>query len=346
MKILFIYKYCILGGVTTQLSNRLEGFKDNIDCHFAFLEDYGGKVAFKDYPYVYILKNEAELNNLIRKYRYDIISVIDTNEVYKWIKNADYNGFVINEVHTTTENLKNINELKKEKPMDIIITPSEYMKNTIENKYSFKDIVPVEILPNCLELNKFSYEPSKFIKIENKIPILWVGKLDNHKRFLDFLKVCYKLETNYNMYDFQYVIVGGITAKETKIDEFIDIIIDYGILSKVTWYSSISYEDMYKIYSLIKQHKGVYVSTTINESFGMSILEAMAIGLPVVVPNVGALTELPYDNNYSLYPFGNLDYACELIKEQIGKNYKYQIENYSINGIYRKFNEIISKYAK
>ena len=61
MKILFIYKYAILGGVTTQLVNRLSTFNKYFECHFAFLNDYGGTSAFNDYQNVYILKINMNL---------------------------------------------------------------------------------------------------------------------------------------------------------------------------------------------------------------------------------------------------------------------------------------------
>lgn len=347
MKILFIYKYCILGGVTTQLANRLAGFKDNIECHFAFLENHGGKVAFRDYLHVYILNNSDDLRMLIEKYNYEIVSIIDTNEVYGWLKPLNYKGFIINEVHTTTMNLKNISQLLSNKPMDIIITPSEYMKKIIEEDYGFKNKVPVEILPNCLDLTNFyDSKELKCIKEKKEIPILWVGKLDEHKRYLDFLKICNILETKYKSYSFKYIIVGGITAPKEKIDKLISYIIENKLISKITWYSSIDYNDMKKVYTFVKEHGGVYVSTTINESFGMSVLEAMTIGLPVVVPSVGALIELPFKNEYSLYKSGDIESACELITKQIGRIYDYDVEVYNISRIYHEFEQIIEKYMK
>ncbi len=338
IKILFIYKYAILGGVTTQLVNRFKGLENKALCHFAFMSDYGGTFAFNNYEHVYILNDKSDLIFLINSNNYDAISIIDTNEVYPWIIESEYNGLVVNEVHTTTSNIDKISELKNFPIIDLILTPSLYMKNLIENEYGFKGIIPVNVLPNCLDFSKFKYDEN--INPDNKNTILWIGKLDDHKRWYDFIEICNKLEKEYTKYDFEYIVIGGVTAKPEVISNLMRKVVDYNLLDKLTWYSYIGYDDMYKIYSKVKSSGGVYVSTTTNESFGMTILECMSIGLPVVVPNVGAISELiQYDN--SLYSFGDLDSACSLIINQLNKNYRYNIYQYDIYNVGNIFLNII-----
>lgn len=343
MKILFIDMYAVLGGVPVVLLNRYQGLKKEFECHFAFLYDYGGTSLFDGYENVYILKNRDNLLKLIDEYNYDVISIIDSNIIYEWIAKSEYKGLIINEVHTTYQiNLDKLSSLIGNPPMDVIITPSEYMKNIIEDKYKFKNVIPIEVVPNCLDLKNFIYSENK---INDKVhKILWIGRLDKHKRYMDFLKICRKLKTEYKEHKFEYILVGGVNSTEEDIDELVNKSIEYDIFKDLKWYSSIEYNDMCKIYSEAKLSGGVYISTSTNESFGMTVLEAMAMGLPVVIPNVGALPELVYEYENSIYNLGDLDKACELIVKQLDNKPIYNLEKYSIDSYVKKFQYILEKY--
>ncbi|MGL5676125.1 MAG: glycosyltransferase family 4 protein [Cellulosilyticaceae bacterium] len=343
MKILFIYQYCLLGGVTTQLVNRLEGLQDEWEVHFLFLGEYGGKTAFKNQEHVYIANTSKQFKKLLDYHQYDAISVIDTNQVYEWLKYCEYKGLIINEVHTTTKNLDKINQLKNEKRIHLICTPSVYMKNVIENTYGFKGQIPIEVIPNCIDLNVFrrSIQPL----MENKPMILWVGKLDDHKRWYDFLEIARKLTYEYKRNDLQYVMVGGATASQPQINELMRQLGEKKLMDKVKWYSSIPYGEMYKIYNLVRQSGGVYASTTENESFGMTVLESMSIGVSIAVPSVGGLVELcEKHRDTTLYTPKNLNMACDKILAQIGKQPEYEVAQYSPFIVCQHFKQIITKY--
>jgi glycosyltransferase involved in cell wall biosynthesis len=344
MKILFIYKYAILGGVTTQLVNRLSIFKNNFECHFAFLNDYGGISAFNNYPHAYILKNSDEFKSLLNANKYDILSIIDTNEVYYWLESTNFNGFIINEVHTTTSNIDKLIELKDNKMINLILTPSNYMKTLIENTYNFNANIPVEVLPNCLDFSKFYFDNSQVSTLKNTV--LWIGKLDNHKRWYDFLDLCNKLNQEYKSQNFNYIIVGGITAPNSTVNLLLKKLMDFKLVEKTIWYPSIQYSDMYKIYSRVKSSGGVYVSTTKDESFGMTVLESMSIGLPCVVPNLGALPELFNKDIKSkfLYTPKNLNMACKLIIDNLNTSPQFDLSNYTPSETLKKFKYILNKY--
>ena len=66
MRLLVIYRYLILGGVTTQLVNRLRFLEEKVEAHFAYLKDYGGRSAFGNYPHVHLFHSHHELARFIR----------------------------------------------------------------------------------------------------------------------------------------------------------------------------------------------------------------------------------------------------------------------------------------
>ncbi|MGL4345856.1 MAG: glycosyltransferase family 4 protein [Cellulosilyticaceae bacterium] len=343
MKILFVYQYCLLGGVTTQLVNRLDGLRQGWDVHFVFLGEYGGKKAFGDYKHIYIINNPEKFRQLVVAEDYDVISIIDTNEVYNWLARCNYKGLVINEVHTTTKNLEKLKFLKNEKQIHLMLTPSHYMKKVIEEEYGFGGHMPIEVMPNCVNLEKF-YPVENEMGQEGPL-ILWVGKLDDHKRWYDFVEIAKKLEYEYRLKDAKYMMVGGITAKQEVVDRLMKQLYELDLLGKTTWYSAIGYDEMQEIYAKVYQSGGVYVSTTVNESFGMTVLEAMCMKVPLVVPRVGALVELcePYGENIMYTPL-SLSEASEKIMRQVGSKPQYDIAMYSTENVCQIFQKVILKY--
>ncbi|MGL4738260.1 MAG: glycosyltransferase family 4 protein [Cellulosilyticaceae bacterium] len=343
MKILFIYQYCLLGGVTTQLVNRLDGLRQGWEIHFLFLGEYGGKKAFGDYEHVYIINNPEKFRQLVIANDYDVISIIDTNEAYSWLARCQYKGLVINEVHTTTKNLEKIKFLKNEKQIHLMLTPSNYMKQIIEKEYGFQGLLPIEVMPNCVSLEKF--KPVQDKGDEGGPIILWVGKLDDHKRWYDFVEIAKKLEYEYKIQNARYMMVGGITAKQDVVDRLMNQLLEANLLHKTIWYSAIGYDEMKQIYASVYQSGGVYVSTTVNESFGMTVLEAMCMNIPIVVPRVGALVELckPYGDDI-MYTLADLNEACEKIKKQIDKKPQYETAIYSTESVCQTFQTVILKY--
>lgn len=288
MKILYLYRYGILGGVSTQLTNRLKYLKKFCQPHFVFLKDYGVRITFGNYPYVAILENLDAVVKYINKNKFDVIIVIDTNEAYKAIKMSNFNGVVINEVHTTTTNLKALNNLRENAPMDAIITPSKYLKKRISSEFKFDDIKPVYVVENCLDTELFKYQ--KIERKSNKKIILWVGKLDNHKNWKSFLSIAHSIKQMRQ--DCEFWLVGGYTAPNKVVNELLGKVNFFNLFNDFKWLPRVEYSDMPRLYSITTESGGLYINTSLNESFSMTIVESLACKCPVVAPNVGAIPEI------------------------------------------------------
>ena len=107
------------------------------------------------------------------------------------------------------------------------------------------------------------------------------------------------------------------------------------------------------IYSLVGASAGVTLSVTKDESFGMSVAEAMACECPVVCPNVGALPELlEGDLESSMYPGGEIEAAAERVvslldsaneRERLLKaGRKRIVERYSLEIVGAQYMELLS----
>ncbi|WP_080832687.1 glycosyltransferase family 4 protein [Cohnella massiliensis] len=358
MKIFYLYQFCILGGVTTQLANRLKFLRDRCEVHFGFVGDYGGRVAFEGYDKVRILPTVEEIRAYIEAHDFDFLITIDTYELYDALKSTNVSGTVIHEVHTTYEHaLRQLAEAKDDLPFDYVLTPSAYMKERLE-EMGISGAIAVD---NCLDMNLFRFDPAAGVpelaapergqdasgrqrepgqghgtdasdrdceprqglgtdasgreRESRRLPdsgapsgagfgepaaagaarsgqdkiVLWVGKLDAHKNWTSFLEVAARL--NERRSDLKFWLVGGYTAPE-EVKRLLREKTEQMGLANLAWIPKIDYDAMYRFYSAVSSGGGVYVSTSTNESFGMTVLEAMACRCPAVVPRVGALPEL------------------------------------------------------
>ncbi|WP_339316102.1 glycosyltransferase family 4 protein [Paenibacillus sp. FSL R10-2734] len=297
MRILYFYKFCILGGVTTQLANRLKFLRHRLEVHFAFLEDYGGASAFEGYEHVRILGTVDEIKSYMEAYDFDVIITIDTYELYEALGPVQEGKVIIHEVHTTySEPLQKLAATKDSLPFHYVITPSAYMKDYLDSI----GIVGAYHINNCLDTDLFRYEAGTE---QDPATIMWVGKLDDHKNWSSYLNIAGKL--NAKMPELRFMLVGGYTAPE-EIKKQLMVKVEQQGIKHFKWIPKVGYDEMHSYYSSVAQSGGLYVSTSMNESFGMTVLEAMACRCPVVVPKVGALPEL-LDGplSVSLYESGN-----------------------------------------
>ncbi|EPZ62199.1 glycosyl transferases group 1 family protein [[Clostridium] sordellii ATCC 9714] len=78
----------------------------------------------------------------------------------------------------------------------------------------------------------------------------------------------------------------------------------------------------------------------------MTILESMSIGLPTIVPNLGAIPELfgkDVKSKY-LYTPRNLDMCCKLIIQNLNSNTCFDLSKYTPNKVLDIFLDILNKY--
>ncbi|GEO04624.1 hypothetical protein AAE02nite_22880 [Adhaeribacter aerolatus] len=112
--------------------------------------------------------------------------------------------------------------------------------------------------------------------------ILFVGTLEPRKNLSFLLSLLPELAAM----GFSLLVIGAKGWGETKIEEVVEA---PGFpKDRVTFAGFVSTDTLVKLYSLAT----VYVSTSLNEGFGMPQLEAMACGCPVVSPHNSAMIEV------------------------------------------------------
>lgn len=299
MRLLYFYRYSILGGVSTQLANRLRAAGDKTEMHFAFLHDYGGRSVFGNHPWIHFPTSSQEMRALVRARSYDAVLVIDTPEAFPAVRDAGFTGAVINEVHTTTSNIAYLSSLHGER-MSAFLAPSRYLCRRIEQEFGFAGEVACHWAPNCLDTGAF--RPIAIAAVPRRKVLLWVGKLDDHKNWRGFLEAGRRLLDRRD--DFELWLAGGETAPNPVAEEMLDVACELRLLDRLRWLQRVEYRAMPTLYSLVSASGGLTVSTSCDESFGMTVAESLACGCPAVAAAVGALPEiLAGPLAAGLYPF-------------------------------------------
>ncbi|MGC9120498.1 MAG: glycosyltransferase [Sulfurihydrogenibium sp.] len=167
--------------------------------------------------------------------------------------------------------------------MDLVIAPSNYVKRYLNRV----GIYNVKVVNHGVDVDFFlNVEADKKDKIfygieESRTILLYVGRFSPDKNFSELLNI-FKL-LNFSFPDrFHFLIVGDGPLKEEIYDKLDS---NYTVLDYIS-----SKEELAKIYKMAD----VFVSASKNDTFGISLIEAQACGLPVVAYNVGPFPEIVY----------------------------------------------------
>jgi len=193
---------------------------------------------------------------------------------------------------------------------DQICSTSNIMKSEIEKYHDPRN--EILVTPFGINSNKFKAKPEIKETKSNKVVIGTVKKL--RKRYgVDYLiKAFAQLEKTDQYDNLELMIVGGGPKKE----ELIKLSKELNIQKKVKFVGRVSPEEVPDYLNKFD----VYCALSINdsESFGVAIIEASAVELPVVVTNVGGLPEVVKNNKTGfIVPPKNHKAAFRAIKKLV-----------------------------
>lgn len=226
---------------------------------------------------------------------------------------------------------------------DLIFSTSKIMAQ--ESKlYTNKHI---QVIPFGVDTNKF--KPLNINKSENEITIGIVKPLEKYYGIDDVIVTFKALTDRLNYYKLRLLIVGDGSLRS----QFEKIVAINQLEDKVTFTGRIDYSEIEYHHNQIDI--GCYLS--VEESFGVSILESLACEVPVVASNVGGIPELIIDGITGyMVPPGNIDQAVMALEKLIlnnklrkdfGRNGRqFVIENYEwskcLNSMINSYLSIIS----
>jgi phosphatidylinositol alpha-mannosyltransferase len=134
------------------------------------------------------------------------------------------------------------------------------------------------IIPNGIDLDHFSPDVRPIEKFNDcKLNILFLGRLEKRKGLIYLLRA-YK-EVKQEVQNCRLIIVGPGTRLRRKFEKYVR----QNNLKDVVFIGFVDYEDLPRYYKTAD----VYCAPATGcESFGIVLLEAMAVGTPVIASNV------------------------------------------------------------
>ncbi len=168
--------------------------------------------------------------------------------------------------------------------VDLFITPTKKAKHAlIQEGCSPEKIIVVRMGVN---LDKFKHQTTN--QNPKSLKILFVGRLAEEKGVWDLLEVFRQLLIDLKNFSINLVLIGAGREKK-KVLKWINHVSIYQYINTRV----VEYWEMPKEY----QEADIFVFpskpiTTMEEQYGMALVEAMAAGLPIVTTRCGAIPEV------------------------------------------------------
>lgn len=178
------------------------------------------------------------------------------------------------------------NEGKLARQSDAIIAVSSNVKEELMSHY---DVAPdrVHIIHNGVEI------PANNQDVEKKSLILYVGRQTAHKGISYLLRAFEKFARNQCKYRLVIVgerLEGGVDPSLVRLAEKL------GISGAVEFKGRLTDRQVWKM----MREATCFVLPSLAESFGLAVLEAMAVQTPVIATNVGGIPDLVKDGRNGL----------------------------------------------
>jgi len=240
----------------------------------------------------------------------------------KLIKNNEYKNIKIAEEHIYHNNDKKYlsvlsNILTK---VDYLMPSSNYLTNyykKLNTKYSYKIIT-----------NNIPIETNNTISNLKNKNIISVGRLDKVKGYIDLIKLFSKLDNK----EWTLNIVGD----GPEYNNLNNQIKELGLENNIKLLGFKTTEELNELY----KNSSIYIMTSIEESFGLVLLEAASHGLPIISYSsaLGA-KEILKDNNGILIENRNeseMIYNLNKLMNDIKLRKEYQKKSLKISEYYSK----------
>lgn len=182
-----------------------------------------------------------------------------------------------------------------------VVTPSEFLHRVIHTKLGFK----CTVIPNAIDLSIFTDKSKVSHRAVPKI--FWLRayqELYNPQLAIDIISILLK---KYAM-EAELIMVGpDKDGSFSKVSKLVD---DLGLSKQVNLYKQLHQAEWIKLAADCT----VFLNTTTVDNTPVSLIEAMALGLPIVSTDVGGIPDLIQDGKEGhLYPSGDSTKAADLI---------------------------------
>ena len=218
-----------------------------------------------------------------------------------------------------------INQIKKQTLFraDQIITVGEKLKQDIAKKYPELEM-KIQSVPNGLNFNEISLKKPRGVapyKKADSTKLLMVGNYVDIKGHVILFRALNNILKN-RTYDIELILVGN--ALDRKYFEYLKTCLrDLSLEQITTVFVSIPRQELYQLY----ERCDLFILPTLREGFGLSLVEALAHGKPVISTQSGGPEQIVNDTNGILVSPSNETELAQAIETMINNLHEYDASN-------------------
>lgn len=205
----------------------------------------------------------------------------------------------------------------------VTLCVSEQVKDNIRKYVGIHD--NVYVLYNFIEDSFFDGFNVKTPGL-NKVRLVAVGNLKKDKNYRIVLKAFAELETRVRDYVTLDIYGDGPLMEDMKL------------MCKLKNIKNVQLKGSVKNISAVLPQYDLYIISSTSEGFGLAVVEAMAIGLPVIASNIQTLREVTGGHAIYFNPFSSSELVDQIIKAING--------NYDLQQIATTAHHYAIKYSK
>lgn len=354
IKVAIIVPSLQIGGaeiMVSQLSSNLNF--DKFDVHLILLRKENDESLKR------LINDKVKVICLNKDYGFNFKSIFDLykvlNKIHPDVISTHLQSFTYSLLYVYTHKVKILHTIHNDPSME----SNKLRKILLKISFKFHKIIPVgisttisdmikdyyhiskcETIFNPVDMNKFY--PEKQMKKNNKVRFMSAGRLvdvKNHKLLINSFSELCKSSNNVEL----YIFGDGVLKKELE-NHIKKLKLENKVFLKGNTTNIRS--------ELVKSD--VFVLSSNYEGLPMSILEAMACGLPIISTNVGGIKDIVVDNGI-LVPANDQKKLTEALilltidenkRLKLAENSLKNVKRFSIENVVKDYEELFFKYKR
>jgi glycosyltransferase involved in cell wall biosynthesis len=186
---------------------------------------------------------------------------------------------------------------------------SSYLKKNLDYEIIYHGIDEKLLKLGQKKINALPWDYKK----KDKIKLIYVSPLDTYKNHLKVGKAYSRLKKKYTNLEIKFV---GSYKHNIKL--YNNIISGASLVTKKNFVGDVSHK---KVLNYI-YNSDIYIFASSSETFGISLVEGMALGLPIVCSNKSSLPEILEDGGIYFDPNNDHQLANQIEKFIKNKNFR------------------------
>lgn len=266
------------------------------------LEMLGVKIVLIPIKNVLDIFSAIKISNFCRQNNIDIIHThfLRENCVAIVSKIFGNKAFIINTCHMNWHNRRDVQILNRvlTRFNKKIIAVSKSVEDNLIKEGIDKN--KIQVVYNGVDYSYWSQDIKSTIGEEFNInedvfKVVTVARFNEEKGYFYLLDIIEEIKNRINLNKFKFILVGdGELRHEVE---------DYGASKNIL--DAIIFTGFRSDIKNILKGAHLYISPSKNEALGISILEAMACGVPVIATNVSGSAEILGEDSQYLIEYGN-----------------------------------------